>query len=56
MLLEDKAHSQQEIRCYALGLTDNDRKLHITFTSRENKIRVISARPMHKTERKIDAI
>ena len=52
LFLEDKAHSQQEIRCHALGVTDNDRKLHITFTIRENKVRVISARPMHKKERK----
>lgn len=52
LLLEDKAHSQKEIRFHALGRTDNNRKLHITFTIRENQIRVISARPMHKKERK----
>ena len=52
LLLEDKAHSQKEIRFHALGKTDNNRKLHITFTIRINKIRVISARPMHKKERK----
>ncbi len=52
LLLEDKAHSQKERRCHALGRTDNDRKLHIAFTIRKNKIRVISARPMHKKERK----
>ena len=52
LLLEDKAHSQKEMRFHALGKTDNNRKLHITFTIRENQIRVISARPMHKKERK----
>jgi len=52
LLLEDKAHSQREMIFHALGRTDNNRKLHITFTIRENKIRVISARPMHKKERK----
>ncbi|MEA2082868.1 MAG: BrnT family toxin [Thermodesulfobacteriota bacterium] len=52
LLLKDKAHSQKEIRCHALGRTDNNRKLHITFTIRKNQIRVISARPMHKKERK----
>lgn len=52
LLLEDKAHSQREMRFHALGRTDTNRKLHITFTIRDNKIRVISARPMHKKERK----
>ena len=51
LLLEDEAHSQQEMRFHALGRTDNNRKLHITFTIRINQIRVISARPMHKKER-----
>ncbi len=51
LLLEDNGHSQEERRFHALGKTDNNRKLHITFTIRERKIRVISARPMHKKER-----
>ena len=51
LLLEDKAHSQNETRFHALGKTDNERKLHITFTIRKNKIRVISARPMHSKEK-----
>ena len=51
LLLEDKAHSQKERRYHALGRTDNNRKLHITFTIRKNQIRVLSARPMHKKER-----
>ena len=50
LLLEDKTHSQKEMRFHALGRTDNNRKLHITFTIRINQIRVISARPMHKKE------
>ena len=52
LLLEDKAHSQKERRCHALGRTDNNSNLHITFTIRNNKIRIISARPMYKKERK----
>jgi len=52
LLLEDKAHSQRETRFHALGRTDDYRTLHIAFTIRVNKIRVISARPMHKKERK----
>ena len=52
LLLEDKTHSRKEMRFHALGRTDNNRKLHITFTIRIHQIRVISARPMHKKERK----
>ncbi|MCD6293175.1 MAG: BrnT family toxin [Deltaproteobacteria bacterium] len=51
MLLEDKSHSQNEIRFHALGRTNDQRKLHITFTIRGDQIRIISARPMHKKER-----
>lgn len=55
LLLEDAKHSQRESRIHALGKTDEERLLHITFTLRHNeeKIRVISARDMHKKERKI---
>ena len=52
LLLDDKAHSLKERRCHVLGRTDNNRNLHITFTIRNNQIRIISARPMHKKERK----
>lgn len=51
LLLEDSKHSQQEARCYALGKTDNHRKLLVVFTIRNNLIRVISARDMSKKER-----
>lgn len=53
LLLEDAKHSQSESRIHALGKTDEERLLHITFTLRGEKIRVISARDMHKKERKI---
>lgn len=55
LLLEDAKHSQRESRIHALGKSDEGRLLHITFTLRRNeeKIRVISARDMHKKERKI---
>ena len=48
-------HSQQEVRMHALGKTDEDRPLHISFTLRQlgQLIRVISARDMHKKERAI---
>ena len=55
LLLDDVAHSQSEPRFHALGKTDFDRHLHITFTLRHvgELIRVISARDMHKKERMI---
>lgn len=54
LLLEDAKHSEHEKRNHALGITDEGRLLHITFTLRHSgeKIRVISARDMHKKERK----
>ena len=55
LLLEDSGHSQSEARYHALGNTDDDRKLHVTFTlrARGTLIRVISARDMHRKERTI---
>lgn len=54
LLLEDHKHSQAENRYHALGVTDDERFLHITFTLRTSGtlIRVISARAMHRKERK----
>jgi uncharacterized DUF497 family protein len=40
-------------RYYALGQTDARRLLFIVFTIRENLIRVISARPMSRQERRV---
>ncbi len=55
LVLEDSKHSNQEPRLHALGKSDDKRQLHITFTLRlaGKKIRVISARDMHKKERTI---
>ncbi len=55
LVLEDPEHSSREPRCHALGETDDRRPLHITFTLRHagEKIRVISARDMHRKERVI---
>lgn len=57
---EDFKHSNQEPRFHALGKSDENRQLHITFTPRQTrekmvgeKIRIISARDMHKKERAI---
>jgi uncharacterized DUF497 family protein len=53
LVLEDSKHSTMEPRFHALGKTDTKRLLHITFTLRDaaEKIRVISARAMHRKER-----
>ena len=53
LLLNDEKHSKKEPRFHALGKTDTGRLLHITFTIRANKLRVISARDMHKKEKKV---
>lgn len=55
LLIADTQHSQGESRYHALGKTDEGRALHITFTLRNGgkKLRVISARAMHKKERSI---
>ena len=53
LIVEDVRHSQAEPRFHALGVTRLGRRLHVTFTLREDdtRIRVISARDMHRTER-----
>jgi uncharacterized protein len=55
LLLADAKHSDRESRFHALGKSDQGRLLHIAFTLREaeTKIRVISARDMHRKERLI---
>ena len=55
LVLEDPKHSSHEPRFHALGKSDDRRLLHITFTLRHagKKIRVISARDMHRKERAI---
>jgi uncharacterized DUF497 family protein len=54
LLVEDDRHSQTEARFNALGHTDDNRFLHITFTLRDDArlIRVISARDMNRKERR----
>lgn len=52
-IFEDKKHSKiQETRLYAYGTTDKGRLLTVVFTIRNKRIRVVSARPMGKRERK----
>ena len=53
ILGNDLKHSTFEQRYYALGQTDDGRKLFIVCTIRENRIRIISARDMSKKEREV---
>ena len=49
----DSKHSIAELRYFALGHTNENRLLFLVFTVRRKQyIRVISARPMSKKERK----
>ncbi|HXQ07361.1 MAG TPA: BrnT family toxin [Bradyrhizobium sp.] len=54
IVIGDAKHSETEQRFNALGKTAQNRLLHITFTLRQNgtMVRVISARDMHRKERK----
>lgn len=51
-IIEDQKHSKKEKRFHAFGKTKKGKFLSITFTIRGSKIRIISARSMHKKERK----
>lgn len=53
VITQDTSHSQQEVRYHAMGRTDSERLLHVTFTLRASGtlLRVISARDMHRKER-----
>jgi uncharacterized protein len=53
MITDDKKHSNQEPRFHALGHTNGGRLLFISFTVRNRRIRVISARDMNKKERSL---
>jgi uncharacterized protein len=55
IVVGDAKHSATEQRSNALGKTAQNRLLHITFTLRQNgtMVRVISARDMHRKERKV---
>jgi uncharacterized DUF497 family protein len=53
LVVPDVRHSAHEHRFHALGKTDQDRHLHVTFTLRNDGtlVRVISARDMSRKER-----
>ena len=55
IVIGDARHGETELRFHALGKTAQNRLRHITFTLPQNgtMIRVISARDMHRKERKV---
>jgi hypothetical protein len=53
VVADDEKHSDQENRFYALGWTNNGRRIFAVFTVRGKKIRVITARDMSQKERKL---
>ena len=48
-------HGAKESRFVAFGRTDAARQLAVVFTVRANRVRVISARPLSRAERKVYA-
>ena len=55
LMADDLKHSERERRFHALGRSDQDRRLHVTYTVRggETLIRPISARAMSRKERAV---
>jgi uncharacterized DUF497 family protein len=53
LVAEDRSHSLSEQRFHAFGQTEAGRHLHVTWTLRQEgvRIRVISARDMNRKER-----
>lgn len=52
-ILKDHLHSGRERRYILFGKTKSGKVLFIVFTTRENKIRIISSRRLNKKERKL---
>lgn len=53
LVMADPAHSAAEMRFRALGATDAGRVLHVAFTVRGDKLRLISIRPANRKEKEI---
>jgi uncharacterized protein len=52
VVISDVAHSGTEARYFSFGQTDGGRLLTVVFTVRSQLLRVISARPMSRKERR----
>lgn len=55
LVADDRRHSDDETRYFALGHTDAGRFLAVVFTLRGPRLRVISARAMSRRERRVYA-
>lgn len=53
VVVAGERRAESSLRYYALGHTDANRLLFIVFTIRAGLIRVISARPMSRRERRV---
>ena len=53
VVVAGEQRTELTLRYYALGQTDASRLLFIVFTIRDDFIRVISARPMSRRERRV---
>lgn len=53
VVAEDVKHSQEEPRFTLLGRSNADRQLFAAFTIRGGRVRIISARPMSRRERRV---
>jgi hypothetical protein len=51
--LKDVLHSNHESRYILIGQTKKQRVLFVVFTTRNHKIRIISARDLNKRERNL---
>ena len=51
VILKDVQHSGEEERYVLLGKTKKERLLFIVFTTRQHKLRIVSARDINKKER-----
>jgi uncharacterized DUF497 family protein len=55
LVAQDPKHSHAEPRWHALGQTNQGRWLLVAFTTRGDKLRIVSVRPMSRKERAVYA-
>jgi uncharacterized protein len=51
--IEDTEHSFQEMRYIEVGVSDRNRLLLVSYTERETRLRIISARPCTSREARL---
>jgi uncharacterized DUF497 family protein len=50
--IEDETHSQEEARFFSVGVSIPGRLLAVSYTERLGRVRILSARPASRGERK----